>query len=127
MPAATAPLGKPSAASKPTGFTKPAGLSRQTGSAEKSDGEEEEGEKQLQPVHIGISAVALLLALLFMWTVYKGDQVPNRVSDYLFGQPTQADASAPSDYASDDNEASNNDAADDDENDGDEEEEDEED
>ena len=89
MPAATAPLGKPSAASKPTGFTKPAGLSRQTGSA-KAETEEEEGEKPLQPVHIGISAVALLLSLLFVWTAYQADQVPNRVSDYLFGQPSTA-------------------------------------
>lgn len=97
MPAATAPLGKPAAASKPTaGFTKPAGLSRQTGSA-KHDEEEEEGEKPLQPVHIGLSVVALLLSLLFAWTVYQGDQVPNRKSDYLFGKPVaEADGSASS-------------------------------
>lgn len=95
MPAATAPLGKPGAATKPTGFTKPAGLSRQTSSA-KDDSEEEEGEKPLQPVHIGISALALLLSLLFVWAAYKGDQVPNRVSDYLFGQPSVADDSSAS-------------------------------
>ena len=95
MPAATAPLGKPSTATKPTGFTKPAGLSRQTGAA-KNEAEDEETEPQLQPVHIGISAVALLLALLFAWTVYQGDQVPNRTSDYLFGQPAAADDSATS-------------------------------
>ena len=85
MPTATAPLGKPSA-TKPTGFTKPAGLSRQT--TIKKDVEEEEETSSLQPVHIGISAVALILAALFMWTVYNGDQTPNRTSEYLFGQPT---------------------------------------
>lgn len=69
----------------------PAGLSRQNAPA-KSTEEEEEVEQGPKPVHIGISAVALLIALLFGWTVYQGDQVPNRTSDYMFGQPTEAGA-----------------------------------
>lgn len=92
MPAATAPLGKP-AASKPTGFTKPAGLSRQTASAKDTAAEEEEA-PGLQPVHLGISVVALLLAGLFAFTAYTADQTPNRVSEYLFGDPGASDASS---------------------------------
>ena len=96
MPAATAPLGKPAPAAKPSGgISMPTGLSRQTAPA-KADSAEEEVEQGPQPVHIAISAIALLLSLLFAWTVYQGDQVPNRVSDYLFGQPNAADDSATS-------------------------------
>lgn len=117
MPTATTPLGKPAAAAKPAGFTKPAGLSRQTAPAKSEETEEEE--VGLQPVHIGISAVALILSILFVWTVYTGDQVPNRTSDYLFGQPTAADA--PDESSSD-----SEDGGDEGESDGEEEEEDEE-
>lgn len=107
MPTATAPLGKPAAA-KPTGFTKPAGLSRQTPAAVKKDIVEEEETPGLQPVHIGISAVALILAALFMWTVYDGDQTPNRTSEYLFGAPgaEEQDATVSTDDSSDDEEDS---------------------
>lgn len=103
MPAATAPLGKPSA--KPTsGFTKPAGLSRQTSSStkENTEVEEEEETSGLQPVHLGVSIVALLLTALFLFTTYKADQTPNRVSDYLFGKPVAADDAGYAPSASDD-------------------------
>lgn len=114
MPAATSPLGKKPAGAKPTGFTKPAGLSRQTAPAKT---EEDEAEKGPQPVHIGISAVALILAGLFAWMVYKGDQTPNRVSDYIFGQPQAgADASGTGDdYDSDEDESGSDDESEDEE------------
>lgn len=111
MPTATAPLGKPAAAAKPGFSTKPT-LSRQTG-APKEENEEEEVDQGPQPVHIAIASVALLLSLLFVWTVYQGDQVPNRVSDYMLGQPSAADDSSAGSYASDSN--SDNDSDDEDE------------
>lgn len=73
----------------------------------------------MQPVHIGISAVALLLAILFLWTAYKADQVPNRVSEYMFGQPSAADSSSSASSASDSD--SDSDASDDEDDDEDEE------
>lgn len=93
MPTATAPIGKPAAA-KATGFTKPS-LSRQTGS-DKNEVDEEEESPGLQPVHLGISVVALLLGILLAFTVFRTDQTPNRVSssDYFFGEPKAADSAS---------------------------------
>ena len=124
MPTATAPLGKPSAPTKPAaGLTKP-GLSRQTSAPKDAAADEEEEAAGLQPIHLGISVVALLLAALFLFTAYSADQTPNRVSDYLFGRPDVTDDSGSSAYSSDsdDNGGSSSSTADDD----DEEEEDEE-
>lgn len=70
----------------------PTGLSRQTAS-DKSVEEEEEEEKGPQMVHLGISIAALLAALLFCYAAYSSDHTPNRVSDYLFGQPVAAEGS----------------------------------
>ena len=110
MPAATTPLGKPSAA-KPSGFTMPTGLNRQTAPA-KSETEAEEEDQGPKPVHIGISAVALIIALLFAWTVYQGDQVPNRTSDYMFGQPVaEGSANSSGSSASDDSDDEDDDNA----------------
>lgn len=101
MPAATSPLGKPTA-SKPTGFTKPAGLSRQTAAAKEEEEEESPG---LQPIHLGISIVALILAALFAFTTYQADQTPNRVSPYLLGEPKAGDVgTASSSYDATDDE-----------------------
>lgn len=107
---------------KPAGFTKPAGLSRQTASNAVDEEEEEVG---LQPVHIGLSAVALLIALLFCWQTYSADQTPNRTSDYFFGTPSVSDSSGSSDSSasSEDSEASDEgDSSEDSEDDSDEEE-----
>lgn len=110
MPAATAPLGKPTASKPTTGFTKPAGLSRQTASGtstkETTTVDEEEENTGLQPIHLGVSIVAALLAALFLFTTYTGDQTPNRVSDYLFGKPSAGDVSADYTSASDDEDSS---------------------
>ena len=98
MPSATVPMGKPApAASKAAtkqpapGFIKPAGLSRQTVSNKVED--EEEVETGPQPVQLGISIAATLVALLFAYTAYSADHTPNRVSDYLFPEPQAAEGS----------------------------------
>lgn len=115
MPAATAPLGKPSAAAKPstatTGFTKPAGLSRQTAAAKEEDDAEPAAP---QPILLGASILVLLLAALFAYAAYTGDQVPNRVSDYLFGAPDAlSDDGGSSGYDSSDDDGYSSSASDD--------------
>ena len=92
MPAATAPIGKPSASGstkkatsqKSSGITRPAGLSRQTAT------EEEEEVKPVTPAFIGINIAALLMAALFLFTVYSTDQTPKRSSEYLFGEDSDS-------------------------------------
>lgn len=115
MPTATAPLGKPGAAK--TASIKPAGLSRQN-AAKNEAAEEEEEEQGLQPVHLGVAVVALLLAGFFLFTTYKTDQTPNRVSEYLFGKPNAEDTSGYS-SSDDDDSSSTSSAKADDEDDGD--------
>ena len=113
MPTATVPVGRPVSpaatpaqqtpeadGAKPAGFTMPTGLSRQT--ASNRGEEEEEEEKGLQPVHLGISIASLLAALLFCYSAYSADRIPNRVSDYLFGQPAAADSSGGGEVSSTD-------------------------
>ena len=80
----------------------PAGLSRQT--AANKDEEEEEEEKGPQMVHLGISIAALLAALLFCYGAYSADRTPNRVSDYLFGQPVTAESGGGSEVSAADDE-----------------------
>ena len=103
MPAATAPLGKPSEAAKPAApGAKPAAPAA-SDTPQRTDDEEEEETPGLQPVHLGISVVALLIAALFLYTTYTADQTPNRTSEYLFGTPKTEDSSySSSDYSSSD-------------------------
>ena len=111
MPTATAPIGKP-AATKTTGFVKP-GLSRQTGGSKEVEDEEEES-PGLQPVHLGISVLALLLGALLAYTVFSTDQTPNRhnSTDYFFGEPNAAPTDSPSAVVSaDDDEEENSSSA----------------
>lgn len=110
MPTATAPLGKPAAA-KTAGFVKP-GLSRQTGAPKEVD--EEEESPGLQPVHLGISVLALILAALFTYMTYSTDQTPKRVSDadYFFGQPKATDVGSGSYTSADDDEDSGSSSSD---------------
>ena len=79
--------------------------------------EEEEENTGLQPVHLGFSFVALLLAGLFLYTTYTTDQTPNRVSDYLFGTPKTGDDAGytSSSSANDDSDSEDDSDADDDE------------
>lgn len=105
MPAATAPLGKPEAAKPSSPSATKDSTDPDKPATTTADEEEEEENVGLQPVHLGLSVAALLVAGLFLFTTYTADQTPNRASEYLFGTPKVADVSM-SNYGDDDDSGS---------------------
>lgn len=100
MPKATVPLGATPSFSKPAGFGNNAG-----GGFGKADDEEEEEGVRDNPVVIGVSVLALLVACWFCYQIFETDQILGRVLNdaRFFGEPAipGADASAGDSYAAD--------------------------
>lgn len=59
----------------------------------------------MTPAFIGINIAALLMAALFLFTVYSTDQTPKRSSEYLFGEPAVSDSDSSGYSASEETEA----------------------